>query len=554
MKKSKILAAVMLLAMFSSLFGIASVTTPAQYGSSEAPVNTPGEKSFSNNRALGENGTWVADVTAFSGGFDYTDLNDWDTLPNFAVYGGINVSIAFDGTYVYLLVNWKDTTNDSTVGQWNKTGNVNANYGAWDFLDGADDVLQVGFSTQADGSDADVMVWTYSNRTYSGYMYECDATGAPDTGNLPFLMNTNETLTFDDAQPAYEDDDMTTPLPADPTTIPNGTKVDAWHDIEDGYTPTGSQTDTEIIIDWNTTKEDHYFAWVRRELDTGQGDDLVLDFTTGDTYFWLGGANADDTYDMLIPMSSYLTCLTNDPAELTFDEDDIPRLVTESLLVTGTVWDDYAGWSLIIWMDGWEDTYGAGAYDFVSVNEATGDWSYLFLFDEWDMPLGEQTIYVQLVPLYDNAILLDNTTDIDDVEAPTIQGTVDVRSRYPDGVPVDEDYVTVTVGLQDDYASVNDVTAYLYSWKDNDVALRTQMEHFVADSTTFSANITITHTEGVTHNYTYFIEAWDTNLNKATSAKFWFLSQSIAPTPAFGIIAGLFGLAAAAFIIKKAKK
>ncbi|MHA1155934.1 MAG: PGF-CTERM sorting domain-containing protein, partial [Candidatus Heimdallarchaeota archaeon] len=47
---------------------------------------------------------------------------------------------------------------------------------------------------------------------------------------------------------------------------------------------------------------------------------------------------------------------------------------------------------------------------------------------------------------------------------------------------------------------------------------------------------------------------WDTNLNKVTSEYFWFLAASQAPTPAFGIIAGLFGLAASVFIIKRIKK
>jgi len=552
MKKSKILAAVLLLAMFSSVFGLATTGTTVQIGSSVAdiPNTTFTPDATGLGAPLGDNGTWVADVTSSPITFD-SDYSDWAALPNYAIYGGINVSLAYDATYVYALISWKDTTNDIDVGRWNKTGNVNANYGEWAFLDGADDVLQIGFSEFANGTNADVMIWTASNRTQAGYMFECNATGHADGGALPYLMNTNTTGTFVDAQPAFINDGMTTPTPADPKTIANGTKVDAWHDT-DTITPTGSQTDTEILVDWNTTMEDHYFAQIRRQLNTGQTDDYVIDFT-GDMYFWLGGANGDDTFDMMIPMQSYLCCLTNEEAKLTFT-DIAADPVTEALVITGGMYDDYLGFDLYVELSGWADTYGPGTAFDITVNEATGNYSFLFFFDEFDMPLGEHTVFVTLDPLYGAAIELNQTIEIDDIKAPNIEGIVDLQDRYADGIPLDEDYAVITVGLSDDYCANDDIAAYLYSYQGNDVALKTDMVQFSPGSTTFVANLTVDHTPGVVNNYTYFIQAWDTNLNKVTSDRYWVLAVSAAPTPAFGIIAGLFGLAGAAFIVKKLKK
>ena len=159
MKKSKILAAVMLLAMFSSVFGIASTNTTVQFGSSavDTPTTDYTTDDLGLGDPLGENGTWVYDLVGNSKTitFDDADYSDWAELPNFEIYGGVNISIAFDATYVYLLISWEDATNDSDVGRWNKTGDTNDDYGEWAFLDGSDDVLQIGFG---DGTDIDMMV------------------------------------------------------------------------------------------------------------------------------------------------------------------------------------------------------------------------------------------------------------------------------------------------------------------------------------------------------------------------------------------------------------
>lgn len=542
MNKSKILAAVMLLAMFSSIFSVATYVTPAQVFASSASAQ---ESSFVypdyTPVPLGEKGIWaagIADSVITADG----DLADWEDIP-FGIINGINVSLAYDSSYVYIALQWKDTASDIAMGKWNKTGMITDTLVDWQFVDGADDVLLVGFD---DDTDVDIMVWTASNRTQGDYMFECDDEGTADGGTLPFEMNTNETDTFVDAKPLYDDDWVAI---ADETTLANGTMYKAWHDV-DTITPTGSQTNTEVYWDWNTTMEHYYTMEIVRDLDTGETDDLVIDFSSP-LYFYLGGADGDDTYDMLIDYEVLEVSLTNDDAELTFDT--LEDTITESLLITGTVYDDYEGWDLIVECSGWEDTYGPGSFDYVSVNTATGNWSYLFIFNENDMPLGEMTITVSFMTRYNGTLVASQDTYFDDVNAPTIQGIVDVASRYPDGVPADEDYVVVTVGLDDDYCINDDITALLYSYKGNDVALSTPMVQFSSGSTTFIANITVLH-EAAPVNYTYFIQAWDTNLNKATSAHFVFTSATSVATPGFGIIIGVFGLAAAAFIVKKAKK
>ncbi|MFW9924057.1 MAG: PGF-CTERM sorting domain-containing protein [Candidatus Thorarchaeota archaeon] len=543
MNKSKILAAVMLLAMFSSLFSVATIVTPAQFSVASAPA---AESSFVypdyTPVPLGEKGIWaanIADSTITADG----DLSDWVDIP-FGIINGINVSLAYDSSYVYIALQWKDTAYDIAMGKWNKTGMITDTLVDWQFVDGADDVLLVGFD---DGTDSDLMIWTASNRTQGDYMFECDVDGVADGGTLPYEMNTNETDTFDDAKPLYDDDWAAI---ADETTVANGTMYKAWHDV-DSITPTGSQTDAEIYWDWNTTIEHYYTMEFVRDLDTSQTDDFVIDFSSPLT-FYLGVADSADTYEMLIDFEALEVSLTNDDAELVFDV--VADEITESLLITGTVYDDYEGWDLIVELSGWEDTYGPDSYDYCSVNVATGNWSYLFLFNENDMPLGDQTITVTFMTRYNGTLVEEQDTYFDDVKAPTIQGIVDIAERYPDGVPMDEEYVVVTVGLDDDYARNDDLTAYLYSYKGNDVALATIMTQFSPGSTTFIANITLVHDPVIAYNYTYFIEAYDTNLNKETSDHYMFTSATTVETPGFGFILGIFGLAAAVFIVKKAKK
>lgn len=548
MKKNKILAAVLLLAMFSSLFAVGTVTLPAQTGSASAPESTLFTPDIMGD-PMGDKGILAEDV---SGSFTFSgdgELDEWVGL-SFEIFSGVNVSLAYDATYVYIALQWKDTTEDVQIGQWNKTGMINSGLVDWTFIDGADDVIQVGFATGPyANNDSDMMIWTASPRTNSGYAFECNATGDADGGTLPYVMNTNKTTdTFVDAKPLYESDLST--LISDEFALANGTMYHAW--LNSTTTATGGQINTNVYSDWNDTLMDYYTVEMRRQLNTGDSDDFVLDFTE-DLIFYVGSANQDDTFNMLIPTKALNTAHTNDAADLTFTTITTDPIIS-ALVITGGVFDDFANYDLTVHLSGWDDTYGANTFFDADVNEATGNYSFLFFFDEWDLPLGEHIINVTLTPKYETPIMLNQTINIKDIKAPNIEGIVDLQDRYPDGVPLDEDYVVVTVGLADDYCVVDDIAAYLYHYVGDDVALKTDMIQFAPGSTTFIANITIDHAYGVINNYTYFIQAWDTNLNKVTTDYFWFLSASHLPTPAFGIIAGLFGLAAAVFIVKKVKK
>ncbi len=518
MRKTTLISSFLTLIMIVS---IAILSTPAQSGFAAAPEPNLFTQDDIGD-PIGDKGIWAVDAstnTILADG----DLADWDGLA-FENFNGINVSLAYDATNVYIALQWEDTTNSIEVGQWNKTGLINPSLVDWSFVEGADDAVQIGFT---DGVDTDIMIWTASNRTKVDLAFECDDEGIADAGALPYAMNTNETDTFVDAKPIYDNDWI---LIGDELTVSNGTLYNAWQDDDSANIAGGGQLNTAVGADFNSTLENCYTIEMIRLLDTTDPDDFVLDFTSA-LSFKVGVANQDSTIDMLIQTESYKISTTNEAADLTFTEITT-NPVSETLIITGEVFDDYEGYSLIVEMDGWDYTYGAGSFMPVDVNEATGAYSFLFIFDGWDMPLGEQTIFVSLYTLYEAPIVLNQTIEIDDINAPYIEGIADLQDRYPNGVPLDENYVVVTVGLGDNYAHVNDITAYLYSYEGDDVALKTDMVQFASGSTTFVANITIDHGYGVVNNYTYFVQAWDTNFNKVTSEYFSFLSagRNVQPT------------------------
>lgn len=458
---------------------------------------------------MGDKGIWAVDAslnTIIGDG----DLADWDGLA-FGIFNGINISLAYDTTSVYIALQWKDTTNDISVGQWNKSGMINPSLVNWTFVDGADDAIQIGFTQ---GVSTDIMIWTTSARTNDDLAFECNATGIGDGGTLPYIMNTNETSTFVDAKPILQNDFLT-PI-ANEVTDANGTMYHAWYNTT--TTATHGQANTAVSADWNTTLKDHYTVEMIRLLDTTDSDDFILDFSEA-LSFEVGVANKDSTFDMHIPTTSLKVSTTNEAADLTFTEI-ATNPVFEAFVITGCVFDDFIGYNLTISMDGWVDTYGTigmpTSYP-ITVNEVTGNYSFLFFFDEWDMPLGEQTIFVTLYPKYDAPIQLNQTIEIDDIKSPNIEGIVNLQDRYPNGVPLDEDYVVITVGLTDDYCVVDDIVAYLYHYVGDDVALKTDMVQFAPGSSTFVANISIEHAFGEVNKYTYFVQAWDANLNKVTS-------------------------------------
>ncbi|MBD3192226.1 MAG: hypothetical protein GF308_16415 [Candidatus Heimdallarchaeota archaeon] len=563
MNKRRILAVAMLLAVFSSVFAFGITSTTTQTAVVTNVKATAPEISFETSPEalgdpLGDKGVWAQEANMSLFVAD-GNLSEWSV--NGATLGTVTVWLAYDATHVYVGLSWADATVDSDVSKWNKTGLYNQTEypgdAMWEFVDGADDVVEVGFHN---GTVADLWVWTASNRTADNYALEIDVTGTPDAGTKPFVANSNYTAgqrpkaaingsAFTGNVKPIRDNSWATI--ADYTTIPNGTMYNAWKNTT--TTPSGSQTDVEV--GWMHDGANYYVEMVRA-LDTGNDDDFVIDFTEA-LDFHIAVANMDIAADLMLDTTAYSVATTCEDAAISLDPID--ATVTESLLVTGEVYDDYDGWSLMIGDTAWEGTWGTAGPAFnVDVTEATGEFSFLMLFDQWDMPTGAHTITLYFTTRYNGTLTASASFTVDDVEAPNIEGLVDVSTRYEDGiVPLSEDYVVVTVGLQDDHDATDDLTVDLYSWKDDDVALAEPMVQFSPGGKTFYANITIEHSDqGIYHNYTYFVQAWDLSLNKATSQQYTFTSAPsveviTSTTPGFGIIAGLFGAAVAAFIIKK---
>jgi len=554
MKKSKILAVVMLLAMFSSVLTIVNINTPSASG--YAPVTE--DNSFESDwvpAPLGDKGILITDITAETITID-GDLSDWASVP-YDYFGGVAVYLGFDGTDVYVAVEWADSSNDKVGSYWNKTGSM-----TWEHLNGADDMITVGFSF---GVNQDLWVWTASNKTDQAHAYEMAANGTADIGTLPHTFNTVANTTG----PLFDNSQVTIP---DWTAIPDKTYINAWYP----ETAAGGQTDVTLASTWNATGDDTYVVEFMRSLDTGDADDIALDFSdvTG-MQFCIGKANKDNAKDMLIGLTCYDLALTNDAPSLTFNT--IVNPVTEALLITGTVYDDFLGWDLIVYLDTWDDTYGyqlgPGFYLEPDVNVATGNWSFLFFYDSYDMPLGDSKCYVEFYPKYDAPISIYQNVTIEDVTAPQVVGLVNIMDQYPTGVPNETESITITVGVQDNYADYNielsdlfegiylpeNLTVELYYYMDDGVALSTPMTQFsYPGGLTYNADIPLALADPLAdNNYTYFVSAWDGSLNKATSVHYWFIVGDYTPpvtTPGFGLIMGLFGAAVAVFIIKKKLK
>jgi len=230
----------------------------------------------------------LSDSSIFIDGF----FSDWTNI-TFESYVGVDVAIGYDDTNIYVAAEWADAAENDLVSMWNKTGMIETDEAAWEFIEGEDDRLAVGFSN---GIDADIWVWTASNRTDDDYAYEMNITGHPDSGNLPFVMNTNGTTLTDSAIPIYN---STFQPIIDYNVIPNGTMINAWFP----QTPNGSQTDVDIA---------HFFDGVyhrvefRRAIDTGNDDDdYVWDLSDlTDIHFVISSSNRDDAENMDFFMTS----------------------------------------------------------------------------------------------------------------------------------------------------------------------------------------------------------------------------------------------------------
>ena len=555
MKKSKLLATVLLLTMFSSLITVVNFSSPTS-GSSETPA-TPVASPEALNDPMGTKGVLLTDVT----GLITVDgsIGDWITIDH-DIFNGVDTYIGNDSTYVYVAVAWVDSSKDGKVSEWNKTGSTvdTAVNGTWVEYDGADDMVSVGFSN---GTYTDMWTWTYSLRNGTTYAYESNSTGGADGGNLPFVRNLDAAYAADDwLQPAT--DNFSAAI-TDHDALANGTSYKGWF----GNTPTAGQTDVDVAWKWNESGDDRYVVEFRRLQDTGlYVDDIDLDLNNlTNMSFFVGSANKQDFIDMDVSVAEYT--MHDDNVAMEFWWDAVDDEVNGAMLLTGTIYDDYDDVEIWIRLSGWDATYGADFWwNYAGgINVVTGAWSALFYYDEDDMPLGDQQINVSVHAKYEALNdTYQNVSIVDDI-APQVVGLVDMNERYPNGVPNGTEYVPITVGASDNYQYWVDgtgytdkdmLTVYLFSWEGDDVALMTPMVQFSSGGTTFSANITLPAIlAGETFNYTYFVEVWDPENNKVTSVYHWFIHGEITTTaPGFGILVGLFGLAGAAFIIYKKRK
>jgi len=569
MKKSKLLATVLLFAMFSSLLTVGNYSTPAS-GSAIIPASSDVSPEATGG-PMGTKGVWLQDVsgeTIFADG----DLSDWGSTIH-DVFNGVDVYIGYDSSDVYVGLAWVDSSRDGKLSEWNKTGSAtldNATHGTYDQLAGADDMLAVGFTNSSGYSD--IWIWMESIRGDDAFAYEVNGSWMPDAGVLPYDENFDTTTIAGWEQPDRYNN--TNPI-TDHDGLVNGTSFIGWFD---SATPDQSQADVALGYTWNATGDNRYVVEFIRPLDTGsQVDDILFDFTDTTELdlmtFWVGSENKQDCIDFSVSTRKYNMeppGETNVAAE--FEWDIIANPVHEPLLLQGAVYDDYVVEenNFEVQLSGWADTYGASYVATIAndISDFTGDWSYLFYYDEDDMPLGDNTVNITWTPKYD--VVSYNITawqwaNISDVAAPSILGLVDVNLQYEDGVPADQTKVPITVGASDNYqyysadlggyTDKDALVVYLFSWVDDGVALMTPMEQFSPGGSTFSANITLVEiTDGLTHNVSYFVEVWDPSNNKATSVHYWFIHGVTLVTPGFGILAGLFGLAAAAFIIFKKKR
>ncbi|NHJ32524.1 MAG: hypothetical protein FK732_06660 [Asgard group archaeon] len=577
MKKSKILAAVMFIAMFSSLFTVANFSiTPASV-SGALPSMTPDAI----GDPMGSKGVWVEDITGQTITID-GDLVDWDGFgARHEIFNGIDIYIGYDASNIYVALAWVDASHDMKLSEWNKTGHAtldNATHGTYDQLDGATDMVAVGFTDSAGWTD--LWIWDASIRGDSSRAYEVNATWHEDSGDVCYDENLDTTV-----DPSWRQPDRTNNSAvaiSDHDALANGTAFIGWFD----YTPTGSQTDVALAATWNDTGDDRYVVEFERTLVAPNSDDIAFDFTdsneVGNMTFWIGAENKQDCTDFSVSTNTYnvqMDSETNVAAEFEWDYLGNASEIdyNAAILTMGACYDDFVldPDDFVIHLSGWDDTYGPGTWQSVvgDINAFTGDWSFLFSYNEDHMPLGFFQMNVSWTPKYDDAnfnITYQNVSIVDNTP-PTVVGLVDINTQYPNGVPNGTEYVTITVGANDDYAFWSDtgggyglggyettdmLSVQLFSWKDDDVALATPMIHFSSGATTFSADLDLPSIgAGETYNYTYFVEVWDTENNKVTSEHKWFIHGIITePTPGFGILAGLFGLAAAVFIIYKKRK
>jgi len=527
MRKSLILIALLFITAFVNPITIA-VTSQDNSFFTAVVVETNGidePTTIHPDKMSYNNGTWAQwTTTAFT--LD-GNIAEWDTEGIISeTFGGVTIYLAYDATNVYVAASWADSSYSTDVSEWNKIDNADG----FEMLAGDDDVITVGFD---DGINADFWTWTASNRTADAYALEHAGNGTLDSGTLPYVMNTNSTDFAFPSAPLW--DNNWDPI-LDYWSIPEATKITGWYPNE--TTPTGSQTD--VAVGWNHTGT-HYVVEFNRALDTGNIDDMVLDFTNNDLWFEIGIENQNEAFDFVINTSSHLIFHQNTPAELTFDEP--PEYVNDSLLLTGTVFDDYSDYSLTVWLDTWFYPWIPPAN--ITIDKITGNWSHLLIYNESIMPLDYTNVTVTLKPQYEDEIKSSHIYNVEDIEAPDIFRVHNVTNSYPYGVPGNVGMVLLSAGINDNYNEPDNLVVDLYHYKDQEVALSEPMDQSSPGSHTFYASITIDPEDdyGIEHEYHYFVQATDMSLNIKTSTEYIFHTIVTSnPTPTITPTTIIFGL------------
>lgn len=480
-------------------------------------------------KAMGTKGIWAQNITGLTTISVDSDLSEWATIANLTL-DDTTIWLAFDENNVYIACEWEDTQYNNEINLWKKYGMYNSTHANWNLIGGNDDVLCIGFDQNG---FQDLAFWTASNRTENNLMYECDINGQPDNGTLPFLMNTNNNYTFADSRPIY--DNYTNPLPAD-ADIPNYTAYHAWFDSQ--LIPDDSQNDIEIAIDWNNSKENTYSAEIVRALNTLEEDDICLNFSEPLTLLF-GTKDQDYYLNFDIFVEEFIVSTENEASFLTWDDIiDDDELVAgiqkyNQFSLSGTLYDDYLNYEVLVSLSGWEEWFVGTEPLFCEayVSPSTSSWYFTFRYDEYDMPIGESDITVIFKPQYEDPLVLTRTIFVDDVEAPEILGVVDINDRYPEGIPEEEATVTITAGIDDNYFASENVTAKLFYQEGDNPIMSVDMTQFTIGSATFSGTFTLNRDLTNYLNYSYYIQAIDPLLNKAVSNTFTFTVQPGEPGP-----------------------
>lgn len=451
------------------------------------------------------------------------NLSDWIGLPFYEYdpyyyysFTDMNISLAYDEEYVYVALQWQDSTlsNDS-IGYYTKTGMLNSSHATWGFNYGADDLVTIRFYN---GTHNDQGVWTASNRTDESHAYEIDDNYDPDEGILPFDLNSvTGRIGYQDDTPIF--DNTHTPI-ADYTSIPIGTNISMYYP----QTPTLSQTDYEIGWNWNESMLNGYSMEIKRKLDTNNSDDNILDYSLEGHRLDIGVVNQYNTIDMYCETMRLDIGITNQLANFTFENLLTP--VTGDLFLKGVVEDDYDIRNVEIRLSGWNNTFGPNYYIPARIWDNDGKWETLLSYNYNELPLGVQNVTVKITPKYEDPIILWQIIEVQDNLPPAISGVIDINSKYPYGVPASENNITIVVGVYDNYGLIN-LTVILYystNFGTNDEVV---MEPFTDFGTTFNAEIplpdvNVTIEEPVYYNYTFFIMAKDLVNHTTYSANYSF--------------------------------